>query len=95
MAEIHEMHKDPRFTHVIKCFYGANTSLSELFYLNNALDSGNDQGVVASLNFYITTLNYCFNAEYTKLLESGNYTRYPNNNIGSIFHLNQSLRNDE
>lgn len=72
---------DPRFTYVHSCVNFCNYALTEISILSEVKKTPEE---VALLNgppfsFYRVTLQYCFNAEYTKLLETKKNIKYPEN----------------
>lgn len=85
------MIEDSRFEHTHLCLHLCNEALSEINILSQPCKNKEELDFVNSLKFYRATLQYCFNAEYTKLLENKPSKKYPNNHSASLFLLNNKL----
>lgn len=85
------MNISERFKHTHLTLHLCNQALSEMRILAKPRKSKSELQIVQTLKFYNATLQYCFNAEYTKLLESKPNKRFPDNHSGSLILLNQYL----
>ena len=88
---------DPRFTHVYSSAELCNRSLTEYYFISSAVSNTDELELLNGPPFsmYRVALQYCFNAEYNKLLEEKLRAGSPNNHIASIFNLNTFLYKTE
>ncbi len=84
----------PRFKDTHLSLYLCNDALSEISILSQPCKSKEELEFVNRLRFYRATLQYCFNAEYTKLLEKKFKKNRPNNHSASLYFLNNLLLED-
>ncbi len=82
---------NPRFKDAHISLYLCNDALSEILILSEPRKNKEELDFVSSLMFYRATLQYCFNAEYTKLLENKPNKKHPNNHSASLYLLNSLL----